>query len=279
MDMDTYMKMLKRPTDAVDGVYRFIYLPEGVTEFVASGTDSYIGAVDETTVLKYPKDAGDETTLDHLDIEAQLLTTIGPHKHIIGYRGKRSDGLLLERAQHGSIARFLEDYAPTCQQRFVWACQATEAVAATHRANVIHCDINMHNLLIDHNLTVKLCDFQGRLLGADGSIDKDGHSVENTKSSMPRADLDHSDWKTDIFALGSAFYYIMQGHEPFPDLDSTQDALEIEARFASHQFPEMDSPLMKHVTHKCWAGDYDSAEAVLQDLKSDDTCPVHSEDM
>ena len=26
---------------------------------------------------------------------------------------------------------------------------------------------------------------------------------------------------------------------------------------------------MNHVTHKCWAGEYDSAEAVLQDLESE----------
>jgi hypothetical protein len=40
--------------------------------------------MDETTILKYPKTAGDETALAALDLEAQILTTIGPHKHIIG---------------------------------------------------------------------------------------------------------------------------------------------------------------------------------------------------
>lgn len=73
--------------------------------------------------------------------------------------------------------------------------------------------------LLDDDLTVKLCDVQGRLLRLDGSVDKDGLASENIKSFMPRADPNHSDRKTDIFALGSAFSYIMQGHEPFPDLD------------------------------------------------------------
>ncbi len=116
--------------------------------------------MDETTVFKYPKTPGDEETLAMLAVEAQILTTIGPHKHIIGFKGQRDDGLLLERALHGSIAHFLKDYTPTWQQSLAWARQVTEAVAATHNARVIHCDISVNNVLVDHNLTVKLCDFK-----------------------------------------------------------------------------------------------------------------------
>ncbi|KAL9016139.1 MAG: hypothetical protein Q9185_006493 [Variospora sp. 1 TL-2023] len=255
-------------------VYKPFYKPDGVTEFLGIGSDSFIGAVGETAVLKYPKTPGDKTALATLDLEAQILTTIGPHKHIVGYRGQREDGLLLERALHGSIAQFLKGYTPTWQQRLVWARQATEAVAVTHRAGVIHCDINVNNLLLDDDLTVKLCDFQGQLLRPDGSVDKDGLSRENTKSFMPRADPYYSDRKTDIFALGSAFYYIMLGHEPFPDMDSHANEEQIQARFASHQFPKVESLLMDCVIHKCWAGEYDSAEAVLQDLRFDAACPA-----
>ncbi|KAK3169507.1 hypothetical protein OEA41_008891 [Lepraria neglecta] len=155
-------------------VYRSFYKPEGVIEFLGLGTDSFIGTVDETTILKYPKTPSDKMALTILDLEAEILTKIGPHKHIIGSKGQREDGLLLERARRGPIAQFLKDYTPTWQQRFAWGRQATKAVVVTHRAGVIHCDINVNNLLLDDNLTVKLCDFQGRLLWADGSVDKDG---------------------------------------------------------------------------------------------------------
>ena len=250
-------------------IYRPFYKPEGVTEFLGLGADSFIGIVDETTILKYPKTPGDTTALATLDIEAQILMSIGSHKYIIGYKGKREDGLLLERAQHGSIAQFFKTHKPTLQQRLTWARQATEAIAVTHRAGVIHCDINFNNLLLDDNLTVKLCDFQGLLLRPDGSVDKDGLARENIKSFMPRADPNYSDRSTDIFALGSAFYYIMQGHEPLPEMDPFDDEEQIQLMFASRQFPVMQSPLMNYVTHKCWGGEYDSAEAILQDLGSD----------
>ena len=254
--------------------YRPFYKPEGVTEFLGLGSNSFIGTIDETTVLKYPKTPGDRTALAILGLEAQILTTIGPHKHIVGFKGRREDGLLLERALHGSIVQFLKNYKPTWQERFAWAQQATEAVAVTHKAGVVHCDININNLLIDDNLTVKLCDFQGRLLRLDGSVDKDGLARENIKSFMPRADPNYSDQRTDIFALGSAIYYIMEGHEPFPDLDSFDDEEQITARFVSCQFPKLEPLFMNRVIHKCWAGDYDSAEAVLQDLGPNTACLV-----
>ena len=255
-------------------IYRPFYKPEGVSEFLGLGSDSFIGTVDETTILKYPKTPGDKTALSNLDLEAQILTVIGPHKHIIGFKGQREDGLLLERALRGSIVHCLKSYTPTWQQRLAWARQATEAVAVTHRAGVIHCDINVNNLLLTDTLMVKLCDFQGRLLRQDGTVDKDGLARENIKSFMPRADPNYSDRKTDIFTLNSTFYYIMRSHEPFPDLDPFNDEKQIETRFASRQFPELESLLMNRVTHKCWAGEYDSAEAVLQDLRSDAACPM-----
>lgn len=251
-------------------VYRPFYKPEGVSEFLGLGTNSFIGAVDETTVLKFPKTQGDKTALAILDLEAQILRTIGPHTHVIGFKGQREDGLLLERALCGSIAQFLKHYTPTWQRRLSWVLQATEAVAVTHRAGVIHCDINVNNLLLDDHLMVKLCDFQGILLWPDGSVDRDGLARENIKSFMPRADPNYSDRMTDIFALGSAIYYITQGHEPFPELDPLDDEEQIVARFRSHQFPETGSQLVSRVTHKCWAGEYDSAEAILQDLGSGD---------
>ncbi|KAL9046820.1 MAG: hypothetical protein Q9214_000447 [Letrouitia sp. 1 TL-2023] len=247
---------------------RIFYRPEGVTEFLGLGSGSFVGILDETTILKYPKEPGDKAALEILDIEAQILRTIGPHKHIIGYKGKREDGLLLERAHCGSVAQFLKTHRPTWQQRLIWVHQASEAVAVTHRAGVIHCDISVNNLLLDKNLVVKLCDFQGRLLWPDGSVNKDGLAREDVKSFMPRADPDDLDRTTDIFALGTAFYHIMQGHEPLPDKDSLDDEEQIQSIFASHQYPQVDCLLMNYITHKCWKGEYDSAAAILEDLAS-----------
>ena len=83
---------------------------------------------------------------------------------------------------------------------------------------------------------------------------------------MPGVNSDHADWNTEIFALGSVFYHIVENHESFPELDSYYDEEQIVKKFKSGQYPETKCSLINRVIHKCWAGDCDSADAVLQDL-------------
>jgi hypothetical protein len=71
--------------------------------------------------------------------------------------------------------------------------------------------------------------------------------------------------KTDIFALGSAIYFIIIGHKVFPDLDSNKDEEEIEYRFRSGQFP-LDLQVCGAITSKCWTQEYGSAQEVVDDI-------------
>lgn len=68
--------------------------------------------------------------------------------------------------------------------------------------------------------------------------------------------------KTDLFALGSAIYFIIMGHEVFPDLDSDKDEEEIERRFRSSQI----SGRSARMQCKCWMQEYSSAQEVVNDI-------------
>jgi serine/threonine protein kinase len=142
-------------------------------------------------------------------------------------------------------------------------------MAYIHKLGVLHRDTNANNLLLDKNLNIKFADFQGRYLSPDGTILLDGLSSENVKSFMPRPDPNYADYKTDIFALGSVIYYMMTGHEPFPELDpfDDDDEAEIVARYKSGRFPSLDVRLGGRIVHSCWAGAYGSASEVVNDLQ------------
>lgn len=245
-----------------------LYYPENVKDVISMGSSSFIGLVDETTVMKYPHHANDEAKHSSLDIEAQILEAIGDHDRIIRLNWRTSAGLLLEYASHGSLGRYLDSHSQTTiQQKILWAKQAAEAIAAIHEKGVIHCDISLNNFLLDAQLNIKLCDFQGRLLRPDRSVQLIGLSSENVKACMPRADPDYAHEKTDIFALGTLFYSIVAGHEPFPELDSFTQEEEIEEKFKSGQFPIVQYAGMTAIIHSCWRGLYDSANRIVVDLE------------
>jgi serine/threonine protein kinase len=122
----------------------------------------------------------------------------------------------LEYAINRSVAWYLKqaNVSPTTSQRLKWAQQAAEGMAYIHKMGVLYCDTNANNLLLDKTLNIKFADFQGRYMSPDSTVILDGLSSENVKPSMPRSDPNYKDQKTDIFALGSAIYYMMTSHEP-----------------------------------------------------------------
>ena len=258
-----------QPGDPEGAIYITYWHPPEVTEPLTAGSNCYVGTVDESTVCKYPLNRDDKEAVAEFNLEAKILRLIGPHKHIIGFKGQTRDGdggILLEKAHYGSVQEYLKTHHPDCQQLLRWCRQVTEALVDVHQYPVLHRDIAARNMLLDSQLDVKLCDFQGYLLGPNGEVLESGNSCEGIKSMMPRDSFDYAGWDTEIFALGSAFYYIMTGHEPFPDLDSRLDELVIKERFIRGQYPEVEHVGMNDVVHKCWAGKYASMQAVLNDL-------------
>ena len=108
----------------------------------------------------------------------------------------------------------------------------------------------------------------------NGNVLLDGLSRECTKSFPPQIHGDYADGKTDLFALGSAIYFITIGHEVFPDLGSDKDDEEIERRFRNGQFP-VDPQVCGTITSKCWAQEYSSAREVDDMMVVQETQSLH----
>ncbi|KAJ5544646.1 hypothetical protein N7535_006961 [Penicillium sp. DV-2018c] len=238
-------------------------LPPGVSEIIGRGGECFIGVIDDSTVMKYPCIAGN---YDSIQTEAQLLEVLGNHPRIIAFKGRMEHGLLLQRASNGSLSEYISSQSSiTLDQKLLWCKQAAEAVSYIHEKRVIHCDINLRNTLLDKDYNLLLADFQGMLKSANGETLLDGLSRECSKSFMPRCHGDYASVKTDLFALGSAIYFIMTGHEVFPELDNWEDEEEILERFQNGVFP-MDGHCCSHITGKCWRQEYESADEIVSDI-------------
>lgn len=239
------------------------YYPPGVSEIIGCSGECFIGAIDDSTVLKYPSLPGDH---ENIHIEAQLLQILGSYPRIISFKGLTEHGLILQRASNGSLSDYIASQSfISLDQRLLWCKQAAEAVSYIHTKHVIHCDINLRNFLLDENLDLLLADFQGMLKSADGKTLLDGLSRECSKSYMPRCHGDYASVDTDLFALGSAIYFIMTGHEVFPELDSLDNDEDILLRFQNGLFP-VGNYVCNHIAEKCWKQQYPSADDVVCDI-------------
>lgn len=179
-------------------IYVIPYYPEGVKHIITTGGSHYIGFVNETTALKYPHFKGD---VDALRVESAILQRLGKHPRIIEYKGEHEDGLLLEYLPYGSLADYIKKAHVTVEEKIRLAKETAEGVAYVHQSNVIICDIHIRNILLDAERHIKLCDFQGRLLGPNGEVLLCGGASENAELFMPRHDREFADVRTDLFAL------------------------------------------------------------------------------
>ena len=243
-----------------------LYLPAGVDKVIGFGSSSFIGRLDDKTVLKYPRTIGEEW--GRLAIEKHMYDALGPHPRILACHGLDERGLKLEYAARGTVRDILRNtnhaQSLTSRERIRWCRQAAEAVAYIHRKNVIHCDISTRNFLLNKKLDVKLADFQGIYVD-DRGVHFNGDALEGVKSYLPCPST-CSDEKSDLFALGTAIYEIMVGHEPFPELDNLDDEEEIERRYVNKEFPTLDGVIGGHIIYKCWSQEYGDAKECVEEF-------------
>ncbi|KAJ0164455.1 putative serine/threonine-protein kinase Sps1 [Colletotrichum tanaceti] len=250
------------------------YLPAGVKRIIGRGATFWIGELNEATVLKYPNEIGlldPDEARNNLIVERKLFEEIGEHDHIIKSRGLREDGfLVLERATNGNIFDYMANHPHLPEiSRLRWCIETCKALVHCHKHHVLHCDIRHRNILLDDKLRVKLADFQGRLITTGGETVYDGGSQEQAQYYCPRNNMNNADIKTDLFGFGSTIFFLMVGHDPFPDITGQNegDDEEVERRFRSGEFPE-EIRVCTQVVEKCWKLSYNSAEEVLQDLEA-----------
>ena len=90
------------------------YYPPGVSKIIGSGTECFIGLIDNSRVLKYPRIPGNNASIE---VEARLLTELGSHPRIVNSYGLSEHGLLLQYAPNGNLSEYIRS-APRFQNGY-----------------------------------------------------------------------------------------------------------------------------------------------------------------
>ena len=161
--------------------------------------------------------------------------------------GSTASGLFLvmELVEGESLARRLERGAfPSRAQALELAARAAEALAAAHRAGVVHRDVKPANILLSSDGRVLLTDFGvARSLDEVSELTRTG-MVVGSPAYMAPEQLQGApvDGRADLFSLGVVLYELLLRKRPFPAQSITTLLYQI-----LHEDPLADPALMREL--------------------------------
>ena len=133
-----------------------------------------------------------------------------------------------------------------------WAEQVADAIAFLHEHNIFHCDICCNNIFLDQNLNAMVGDFAGSSL--DGAQCLSWYETSHSHPDM----MDPSP-QSELFALGSTFYEIVESSRPFEGLEE----MVIQESFRDGRFPDLESLPLGNVIAKCWRQEYETVNEAV----------------
>ncbi|HKS98097.1 MAG TPA: protein kinase [Rugosimonospora sp.] len=161
----------------------------------------------------------DPQTRARLSREAQILSGLA-HPNIVTVHDVHVDAdgayLVMELAPGSTLARLLSRGRPPVPWTISVAAQVCDALAAAHRAGVLHRDIKPGNLMVSPEGRVKVCDF-GLARSPDTHTLTDVMQVVGTSEYLApeRAEGERGDARSDLYALGCVLYEMLTGNPPF----------------------------------------------------------------
>ena len=151
---------------------------------------------------------------------------------------------------------------PPITTRSRWCHQVADGIAFIHSKEIVHNDIGARNILISSAFDIKICDF-----GSSTKVGGDVPTMPDTRYSRYRSGSPRASFLDDLFSVGSLFFEILEGQQPYEDIESD----EVKNRIQSSEFPPLDAlqpGYFAPVVGKCWNILYDSIRDLQVDINS-----------
>jgi serine/threonine protein kinase len=187
----------------------------GTTSRVEKARDNVIG---RTVALKTFVDCFGEDLEQQFLQEARLVGQLSHPAVVQLYDvGIDEDGtpfLVMEYIAGRTLEHYFASSTLTVQRACAWMVDLAGALAAAHRAGMIHGDVKPGNILVTPEKKVKLGDFGIARLATQAS--GAGHVLGTPAYLAPeQIQSETQDQRSDQFSLGIVFYQMLTGIPPF----------------------------------------------------------------
>ncbi|OMP68557.1 Stk1 family PASTA domain-containing Ser/Thr kinase [Domibacillus epiphyticus] len=223
--------------------------------------------------------AGEDEFLRRFQREAQAASSL-VHPNIVSiYDIGEEDNvnfIVMEYVDGMTLKEYIQQFSPLPYEKVIDIMkQMTAAVAFAHQHSIIHRDIKPHNMLIDHDGTVKITDFGIAMAMSATSITQTNAvlgSVHYISPEQARGGM--ATKKSDIYALGIVMYELLTGSLPFSGESAVSIALKHlqsdtpSVRQLYPDVPQSIENIVLHATAKDPFHRYANAEAMEADLST-----------
>lgn len=249
--------------------------------FISWGAVGYVFHVSDRIVLKYARTPAHSRIKQEHDVFDMLEKA--PCPHIIRSFWRLPDINFMENAIGGNLEARLRSRQIRANHEFVevhtfeqtslvsrWMMELASAAAWLERLGLAHGDIRPSNLLLNAGDHLKLADFD--CAGKIGQQELEAGAppyarVQGTEAGEDRGTFGLLGPRTEQFAMGSVFYYMTRGHEPYEDKQLSGP--EIVDLLQSMQFPVTNPNDTKDsIISRCWHGDFASVQQLATEIGS-----------
>jgi serine/threonine-protein kinase len=141
-----------------------------------------------------------------------------------------SDGLVylaMEYVEGRTLREILAEYGPLTPRQALGVMEPVlSALAAAHKAGLVHRDVKPENILLADDGRVKVADFGLARAVTGVTAQTSGGMLLGTVAYLSPEQINHgsSDPRSDVYAAGIVLYELLTGRKPFPGESSMQVA-------------------------------------------------------
>jgi serine/threonine protein kinase len=183
------------------------------------GEDQVLG---RTVALKRVGATHGDTSLDlaRAEREARLAASLN-HPHVVAVFDLVADGgeqwLVMEYVESTTLAQLVRQHGPLSPDAAAKVLfQAADALAAAHRAGIVHRDVKPSNILVTPHGQVKLSDFGIARASADATLTQTGMVTGSPAYLSPEVAMGkQATPASDVWALGATLFHALTGQPPY----------------------------------------------------------------
>ncbi|MBS2968937.1 Stk1 family PASTA domain-containing Ser/Thr kinase [Metabacillus sp. KIGAM252] len=223
-------------------------------------------ANDEDFIRRFRREAQSTTSLDHPNIVS--IYDVGEENGIYY--------IVMEYVAGTTLKQYIQNHAPLHPSEALdIMVQIVSAIEHAHENFIVHRDIKPHNILLDHDGSVKVTDFGIAMALSSATITHTNSvlgSVHYLSPEQARGGL--ATKKSDLYSLGIVLYEMLTGRVPYDGESAVSIALkhlQSETPSPERWNPSIPQSLI-NIILKAMAKDpfhrYDSAEEMEEDLRT-----------